>query len=178
MAREFPDWIDPWKAAEGQRIFSGNIPLSRLERLRTLLASSEGEVAFKARFHLDTQRRAMVDIEIAGSLPLKCQVSLETYLHRVERASRLTVIEHEMDQLELPEEHEATCVEDGRLSLAHLVEDECILALPQVPRRPGLKFEATQDQAGPSNGQDTYKPFARLGDMLKPAGTEPESDNS
>ena len=178
MAREFPDWIDPWKAAEGQRIFSGVLPLSRLGRLSSLLASTEGEVAFKTRFHLDAQRRALVDIEVAGELPLICQVSLETFLHRVERNSRLTIIENELDQLELPEEHEATCVEDGRLSLASLVEDECILALPQVPRRPGLEFEPDTDRAGASSGEDTYKPFARLGELLGPTGTEPESENS
>ena len=178
MAREFPDWINPWKAAEGQRTFSGTVPLSRLERLRPLLESSDGEVGFKARFYLDSQRRAIVEIEVTAELPLRCQVSLEEYTHRVQRTSQLTVIEDEMGQLDLPEDHEATCTEDGRLSLASLAEDECILAIPQVPRKPGLKPPGSGAERDTSAGQKTYKPFAVLEKLLNAPETDQDSDSS
>mgnify|MGYP000657491512 CR=1 FL=1 len=41
MAKEFPEWVDPWKVAEGRRIFEGTIPLARLTRLQPLLADGE-----------------------------------------------------------------------------------------------------------------------------------------
>ena len=177
MAKEFPEWIDPWKAAEGRRVFSGSIPLAGLTRLRPLLADAEGEVTFSARFYLDAQKRATVDVKVVAELSLTCQVSLEDYAHRVERNSRLTIIEDERDQLALPEDEEATCASEGRLSLAGLVEDECILALPQVPRKPGQLLDRPGD-AGPSQDkQDTYKPFADLGHMLKAKGSGQEPDN-
>ena len=48
MSRDFPDFIDPWKAAEGQRVFFGTVPLKRMQRLSPLLVSAEGEADFEA----------------------------------------------------------------------------------------------------------------------------------
>jgi hypothetical protein len=50
----------------------------------------------------------------------------------VRRKSRLAVVETELDQELLPEGYEATCAVDGRLRFDDLVEDELLLALPQV----------------------------------------------
>jgi uncharacterized protein len=175
MAREFPDWIDPWKAAEGNRSFRGSIPFSAMERLAPLLAGSEGTVRFVVRFSLDGQRRAMVDVEAQADLPLVCQVSLEPYEHAVDRVSRLAVIEEEADQLRLPEGYEGTCTEAGRLNLVRLVEDECLLAMPQVPRKPGLEFEPYSTGGTERAEEKTRKPFADLGEMLKARRAEQDS---
>jgi uncharacterized protein len=178
MAREFPDWVDPWKAAEGHRIFGGSIPLGAMNRLSPLLANTEGEAEFTVRFSLDGQRRVQVDIDVEAELPLVCQVSLEEYRHRIRRTSRLTVVETQAEQQDLPEGTEGTCTEDGRLKMAHLVEDECLLALPQVPRKPGLEFEGFSTGGDEAAVRRTNKPFAELGEMLKTRRTDQDSGNS
>lgn len=178
MSREFPDWINPWKAAEGNRIFSGTIPLARLERLGPLLAGTEGEARFQASFSLDRQKRAVVDIEVEADLPLICQVSLEEYRHAISRKSRLVVVESEREQELLPEEVEATSTEEGRLGFEALVEDELLLALPQIPRKPDLQelqFSTDEEPAAAEQKSDTYKPFAGLEKMLHGGRTDRNS---
>lgn len=168
MSREFPDWINPWKAAEGGRMYRGTVPLERLRRLAPLLAETTGEACFRARFWLDSQKRAMVDIEVEAGLPLVCQVSLERFRLPVQRHSSLAVVETESEQTSLPEEYEATCAHEGRLGLDELVEDELLLALPQVPRKPGLERpQAEPDEAAADDEQETYRPFAGLQKLLQ-----------
>lgn len=178
MSREFPDWINPWKAAEGKRIFSGSIPLVRLQRLRPLLASDGGEARFTAAFGLDREKRAMVVVEVTAELPLICQATLEEYFEPVRRKSRLAVVETELDQEMLPEGYEATCAVEGRLRFEDLVEDELLLALPQVPRKPGsaeVSFSARPAaDMGPIEGE-THKPFAGLAELLR-AGQADDKD--
>lgn len=177
MAKEFPDWVDPWKAADGRRIFTGSVPFSTMKRLLPLLAEDEGSVCFTVRFDRDSQNRAMVDVSVKAELPLLCQVSLEVYRHAVERSSRLVVIEDEAQQQGLPEGYEGTCAEDGRLSVASLAEDECLLAIPQVPRKSGLKFEPYSTGGEAPEEDRTRSPFAGLGDLLKARGTGQDSGN-
>jgi uncharacterized protein len=90
----------------------------------------------------------------------------------VNRKSKLAVIDHEYEQDDLPEICEPVQTENGRLAIASLVEDELLLALPQIPRKPGLQnveystgglsCETENPQAG-----EMKNPFAALRDILK-----------
>jgi uncharacterized protein len=172
MSREYPDWISPGRAAEGKRVFSGTIPLSRMKRLAPLLEDASGEAEFTAAFKMDLDQRVVINLRVKAALPLVCQASLEVYDEIVKRSSELAVIEHEGEQQDLPENYEPVATENGRLAMATLVEDELLLGLPQVPRKPGL--ERVEYSTGgqlpgdesPSSGS-RKKPFAALGDMLK-----------
>lgn len=136
MSREFPDFIDPWRAAEGGKRIGGTIPLARLKRLTPLLASNDGEAAFDLQFGYDAQRRATVTVEVSAPLRLTCQRSLEPYVERVAQRSLLQIIGEPGEQALLSGDEEFVLVEEGRVAVADLVEDELILALPQVPRNP------------------------------------------
>lgn len=139
MSREFPDWINPWKAAEGRRRVAGTLPLSRLERLKPLLAEDSGTADFQLDFSLDDQRRVQIDVLVAGALRLLCQRSLEPYTETVERRSQVTVIADPTEEAGLPEGVEAVLVDNGQLAVASVVEDELLLALPLVPHKPGTE---------------------------------------
>ena len=172
MSREYPDWISPDRAAEGKRVFSGTIPLSRMKRLAELLVGAEGEASFTAAFKKDMDKRVVIDLQVEAALPLICQASLEVYDEQVKRRSELAVIEHDNEQAELPDNYEAVQTENGRLAIASLVEDELLLGLPHIPRKPGLqKVEySTGGQAisseSPQEGSNK-NPFSVLQDMLK-----------
>ena len=172
MSREYPDWISPERAAEGKRVFSGTIPLARMKRLAPLLEDASGEAAFTAAFSTDIDGRVIIDLRVKAALPLVCQASLEVYDEIVKRSSELAVIEHESEQVDLPENYEPVATENGRLAIAMLVEDELLLGLPQVPRKPGLEW-VEYSTGGQLPGDDSAKsesrkkPFAVLGDMLK-----------
>ncbi len=172
MSREYPDWVSPVRAAEGKRLFSGTIPLSRMKRLAELLVDASGEASFTARFRKDLEQRIIIDLEVKAALPLICQASLEVYDEMVSRYTELAVIDNEHEIEDLPEAYEPVQTENGRLAIAKLVEDELLLGLPQIPRKPGLEIvdfstggdtvvEETQESG------KTKNPFAALQDMFK-----------
>ncbi len=144
MSREFPDWVDPWKAAEGKRCFQGTIPVVRMKRLLPLLAGKSkirGDlvVGFQAQFDHDFERRVRIRIKVEAELPLICQRSLEPYNEPVRRSSELSVIRSLDEQELLPDHSETLLVESQGLALTDLVEEELLIGLPQIPRNPGVR---------------------------------------
>lgn len=171
MSLEYPDWLDPRKAAEGRRTYEGSIPLARMQRLLPLLAGAVGEVRFSAAFEFDQQARATIDIEVDAELSLQCQLSLEPYTESIHRRSILGVIGDIAEEALLPENYEPVLVEHGRLALLDLVEDELLLALPQVPRNPQLdasqfQVSASEEHAAAAEVERVRQPFAGLAEQL------------
>ncbi len=172
MSREYPDWISPGRAAEGKRIFSGTIPLSRMKRLAALLVDASGEATFSVAFRTDLDHRVIIDLQVEAALPLVCQASLEVYDELISRRTELAVIGHDSEQFDLPDNYEPVQTENGRLAIASLVEDELLLGLPTVPRKPGLQpvefttggqaFKSETTQEGRKEN-----PFSALQEMLK-----------
>ncbi len=175
MSREYPDWISPERAADGKRVFSGTVPLTRMKRLVPLLVSADGDASFIAAFRRDMDKRTIIDLQVEASLSLICQASLEVYDEQVKRRCDLVVIDDDSEQGEIPENYEPVKTEQGRLAIASLVEEELLLGLPQVPRKPGLEAveystggevaEAAAPQGQDSEGKSN--PFAALQEMLE-----------
>jgi len=172
MSQEYPDWISPGRAAEGKRIFSGTIPLTRMKRLAGLLVDTKGEASFVATFKIDLEKRVIIVLQVEAALPLICQASLDVYDEQVKRTVELAVVEPGREKDDLPDNYEPVVTENGRLAIAGLVEDELLLGLPQIPRKPGLKDVeySTGGQSIKSEGAEKKpkkNPFAALQDMLK-----------
>jgi len=182
MSREYPDWISPERAAEGKRVFGGTIPLSRMKRLVPLLVSADGEATFVAAFRRDIDKRVIVELQVEAALPLICQASLEVYDELVKRRSELVVIEHDHQQDgggedKWPENYEPVQSEHGRLAVASMVEEELLLGLPQIPRKPGMdKVEYSTGGKVPEGASPQQKgkknPFAALQNMLERDGQD------
>lgn len=175
MSREYPDWVDPWKAAEGRRSFGGSMPLGRMDRLLPLLDPPVGEARFTAQFGFDDQQQVVIHIEVDADLPLICQRSLGRYLEPVHRESVLGVMGALEEESLLPGDYEPVLAEQGRLALQDLVEDELLLGVPQVPRDPSVP--EVQVSVGGA-GRSVEAPGAEGGTApaARPeAGPEPES---
>ena len=170
MSKQYPDWLDPRKAAEGRRTFAGTMPLERMPRLAPLLASADGEAAFTASFTFDKQARVTIRIEVDAGLPLICQRSLEPYIEKVSRRSLLGVVEDLAEEGLMPENYEPVLAQQGKLALLELVEDELLLGLPQVPRNPELD-DITLSSGSPeipAQAESQFRqPFANLAEQLK-----------
>ncbi len=182
MSREFPDLIDPWKAADGRRRFQGTMPLKRLERLKPMLAPEGGgqgerllardDARFMARFSYDEQGLVTIRLDVEAVLPLICQRSLEPYREKIERSSLLVAIEDVAEQEMIPESYDPVLVEQRRMALQNIVEEELILAIPQVPRNPEIEeIELSTDgKVRTSSDVDTeqsHRPFAGLAGLMK-----------
>ena len=172
MSKQYPDWVDPWKAAEGSRTFSGTMPLDRMPRLVPLLAAAEGEASFTAAFAFDKQTRVTVQVEVEARLPLICQRSLEPYFEPISRSTLLGVVESLEDESLMPENYEAVLVQHGRLALAELVEDELLLGLPQVPRNPEFNDAELPTESAEQARPGQRNPFDNLAEQWKDLGRD------
>ena len=179
MSREFPDWVNPWKAAEGHRIYRGTIALARMDRLLPMLADTRGEAGFEARFARDELGFTTIRLDVSADLPLVCQASLEPFELEVKRSSQLAVIETLNEQERLPGHYEAVWAESGQVVFLELIQDELILEVPQVPRKPGMEKVLYSTDPGAKDvaeEQQQNNPFSALGDLMRNEHDDNESN--
>jgi len=137
-----------------------------LERLSESLANGDGELRYRVSACLDAQRRRVVSCIIEGFIFLTCQSSLDTFRHPVSIDDRLVLVDDEsrLPPLEEESDTEDYLVVDGPLDVLELVEDAVILALPMMPRKPGLEWKEAEakEEEGPK-----ASPFAKLSSLKK-----------
>ena len=161
----FPE-IDPATLARKPVTFEGVVVPGELERLSESLANGEGELRYRISAGLDAQRRKVVSCIIEGFVFLTCQSSLDTFRHPVSIDDRLVLVDDESRLPPMEEESDAEdyLVVDGPLDILDLVEDAVILALPMMPRKPGLEWKGAEakGEEGPE-----ASPFAKLSSLKK-----------
>ena len=168
MSRDYPDWINPFKAAQARRKFAGTVRLAELRRAVDLIDDpADAEIAFELTFDLDDQREVRVDVQIKGEVPLICQRTLRPFCHPIDSASVVAIVESEAAVERLPEDYEPLVVDDGRLKTAELVAEELLLALPLVPRSPDSAPVGEEDISAGSEQGDRHQPFAVLADLAR-----------
>ncbi len=82
------------------------------------------------------------------------------------------VVEDIGEQDLIPESYDPVLVEHRRLALQDIVEDELLLAVPQVPRNPEIETIELSTDGEVSISSDTgkeqsYRPFAGLAGLMK-----------
>lgn len=163
MSRDFPDWIDPDKAAAAGREFSGTVPLSRLARLEGMIADpADAEIGFELVFGHDDQRQVRVEVAVSGAVPLRCQRTLKVFEHPIESRSVVGIVPDDRTAQSLPEDYEPLLCADNKVEVVRLIEEEMLLALPLVPIDPD---SSRIGEEAPE--KDTYRPFAGLDQMRK-----------
>ena len=131
-----------------------------------------GDAAFIARFSYDRQGLITIRLDVEAELPLVCQRSLEPYREKVRRHSWLVVIEDVATQELIPDMYDPVLVEHRRMALLDIVEEELLLAIPQVPRSPESRLMDVSTDGNtvvPSFDEKTqrHKPFAGLAGLMK-----------
>ena len=167
MSAALPDRVDVSRQVQARRTFEGTLPLAGLHRLRGSLASSEGEVRYVAEFGRDELAVAYLGLRIDAGLPMVCQRTLETFVYPVSIDQRLGLIDDENGEAALPPGYEPLLVADGGLSVADVIEDELILALPVVPLKPGAPLEWKDHADDVESEPRQPSPFAVLGSLKK-----------
>lgn len=164
MADDFLIHLDRLSARP--TVFEGTFVPADLERLQDSLADDRGELRYRIRAQLDPQRRKVVSCIIEGFVFLTCQTSLEAFRHELSVSERLVLVESEAELPAIEEESDSEdyVVADEPLDIRDLVEDAVLLALPMVPRRPGL-----EESKGEGLGTDPKaSPFAVLASLKRP----------
>jgi uncharacterized protein len=160
--------IDPGRLTPKGVVFEGVLRPGDLEGLAEEIASPEGELRYRVTACLDGQQRRTVSCIIGGFVFLTCQTTFETYRHEVAIADRLVLVgsEGELPAFEEEGDAEDFVVATSPVDVRGLVEEAVILALPMVPKKPGLP-PAPEPEPGSARG-DKPAPFAALAGLKRP----------
>jgi len=159
--------IDPARLSEKAIVLEETVPVAEFARLGESLANDAGELHYRVSAGLDRQRRKVVSCIIEGFVFLTCQATLDTFHHPLSIEERLVLVDDAARLPPIEEESDAEdyLVADEPIDVRELVEDAVILALPMVPRKPGLESVEAQGKA-PSERSES--PFAKLSGLKKP----------
>ena len=163
----FPKKINPWQLTASNGRLEGELALAALPRLSEsnqadgyVSVSLEGGIDGHARF-LKGQLRAEVG--------LVCQRCLGPLRLPLELGVALGLVRSEAEAARLPAGYEPLLATDDGISVAELVEDELLLALPQIPRHQDLRECEANGYAAPgeaSSQAERRRPFAALASLL------------
>lgn len=134
MSTRFPEYVDPWRLADLEKRMTGELELARMPRLAGAVLHSEGNAVCEIRFEKGSGGRPVIKGEVRAVLALQCQRCLEQLDFPVDAALNLAVIEAAEEAVRLADEFDPVLAEDGRIGLRELIEEELLLAIPQVPR--------------------------------------------
>lgn len=157
--------IHPERISSKPIVLEGTFAPAELERLEDAVANGEGQLRYRITAVLDRQRRQVVSCIIEGFVFLTCQSSLEVFRHDVSIDDRLVLVPTEaaLPSIEEESETEDYLVADEPLDIRDLVEDAVLLALPMVPRKPGME----EPRAGNGEAVRKESPFAALAGLKK-----------
>ncbi len=133
MSDRLPEHIDPLHLADKRGELKGLIPLKSLDRLAEMLADDAGAIAVDLFFGREG-RLAKVEGHIKAVLALKCQNCLQAIEWPINCAVKLGVVTSIDQANRLPEDYEPLLVEEGKIPLKNIIEDEILLVLPAFPK--------------------------------------------
>ncbi|MEO7432260.1 MAG: YceD family protein [Dokdonella sp.] len=167
MSSSLPDRVEIARQVQARRIYDGELPLASMRRLCGSLASTEGVARYNVEFGKDRFGISFIALRVEAELPLTCQRTLDIFEYPVSIDQRLGVIAAESEESGLPEGYEPLLAPEGDLSIAEVIEDELILALPVVPLKPGEPLEWNDPLSDDEVEEPKPNPFAVLGQLKK-----------
>ena len=150
------------------------IPLAELPRVSHELTSKDGEAKGHVRFSRQ-QGQAVADLEVSAHPEVVCQRCMQPMRWPVKVKSRVALVSDYDSADRVPKEMEVFLVEADSVSVRDLVDEEVMLALPNVPRhaedsecaRRKVQLPGQPDEPEDAPDLQVQKPFAQLGELLK-----------
>lgn len=133
MLDRLPILIDPLSFSERGKRLSGALEISELARLSDLLLEKKGVVEIDISFDKEG-RLAVIYGEIKVNLILQCQSCLERLNLPIETSFKLGMVSSLEEADKLVGDCDPLILENEKISLADLIEDEVLLALPDFPK--------------------------------------------
>jgi len=150
------------------------IPLSELPRVSHELIGKDGDANGRVRFSRQSGQ-AVADLTVSAAPEVVCQRCMQTMRWPVKVESRIALVSDYDAADRVPEGMEIFLVEADSVSVRDLVDEEIMLALPNVPRHAEgsecagreIKLPGQTAEADESAAAQVQKPFAQLGELLK-----------
>jgi uncharacterized metal-binding protein YceD (DUF177 family) len=175
MATGLPDLVDCAHLALDRAVLDRVYELRDLPRLEDVLADPAGTLHARFAFCELAGGRLAAEVRIEATPQLVCQRCLQGFVCPVSGGSEVefvssTALRGALEEPELPE-RELYGIDNGRVSLRDLAEEEFLLAVTVAPKcstpltcGKALKL-ASGDHPGPTG--ETRRPFGVLQDLLK-----------
>ena len=175
MLDRLPEFIDPLHLADKRGALKGQIPLKSLDRLAEMLVNDTGTVNVDLFFGREG-RLAKVEGHIETVLELECQNCLEAVEWPIDCTIKLGVVTSIDQANRLPEDYEPLLVEEGKIPLKNIIEDEILLILPAFPKHQHKcivpKFDknnvvplVSDEQSSPENPFSILAKLKNTGDL-------------
>ena len=166
--KRLPHQIDPFRLCEARASLSGPVPLKQMQRLKSFLASDSGEIDVVLDFDIDELGVPFVKGQLKAELQLICQRCLEPFSFPVNQQSVLAWVRSDQEAERLPLRFEPYLVETNPLILNDVIEDELLLALPQIPMHADSECPASKwlkKQHTDSTDESNDNPFSVLANL-------------
>jgi uncharacterized protein len=173
-----PERVDHRKLANQAGLIEGSLPLQCFHRLGEMLLVREGDVYLRLEFSKGEYGSTEVKGSAATEVSLICQSCMEQFRQQLTCELALRLVSDESKLEHLSEDDDAIVVPDKVVSVAELVEDELILAMPMIPRHeegqcPGTDYEQEEIvQPVVKQENTTHRPFADLAKTMDNQNTE------
>ncbi len=169
--QRLPFRVDPFRFAHDAIELQSQLPLTQMKRLSAMLYRPEGMITVKLAFAVDVLGVSSLLGSVQASLDLVCQRCLKPMRVAVDTPLGLGFSRSVAGLEQIPAELEPIRVEDGQVNLLMLLEDEIMLALPQIPRHAKnecqLLLEPESVNSENSRLQERKNPFSILAGLKK-----------
>jgi len=173
--QRLPFRVDPFRFAHDAVELESSLPLTQMKRLSAMLYQSEGIVTVSLAFAVDILGVSSLHGRLKTSLDLVCQRCLEPMPVDVDTKLALGFARSDAGIEQIPSGLEPVRVEGGQVDLLLLLEDEIMLALPQIPRHAENECSASALESSmadksansESRQQERENPFSVLAGLKK-----------
>jgi uncharacterized protein len=144
--------------------FEYELELAQLPGVPLHRGASAGTVRARLRFGRQ-QGWPMAQVALEAEVEMTCQRCMRPMRMRIEADSPVLIVESERAAEDVPPGAETFLAPEGRLSIAALVAEELMLALPIVPmHESGAPCAASGPEAMPLPGASTMPDLRRVGE--------------
>lgn len=137
MFDKLPNWIDPIYSAQHNKYYDARVKQDLFPRLKEQTLSQDKMVEVSIQFYYDKLLRfPAFKMSLKTTFVLECQRSLEPFEFETEISvngvfvETLTLVEEVPNNVEI---YELEGLENDKLSLVTLIEDELLLSIPLAP---------------------------------------------
>jgi uncharacterized protein len=170
MAQGLPDRVDCAHLADDAVVLERVYPLGEMPRLRDLLADARGSVRARFAFAKLDAGRAGATVAVEAMPQLLCQRCLQGFAFAAAGSSTVEFASG-VEESAADSQRETYAMDEGRVSLRELAEEELLLALPIVAlHAPQTCGRAPTYETGGEIEEmpgDRFRPFSALQDLLK-----------
>jgi uncharacterized protein len=159
--------IDAFEFSRSNGHRDGVTPVAQMNRLIQDCADQSGEIAWAVDGAVTSQGYPSTTVSVAGTVQLMCQRCLTPFAYEIDSSTMLVLgkDDEDADQIEeiLDDESIDVIVGSRSCDIRELIEDEALLALPQVPKHEvcpdtGLLDALKTDKPSPFAGLKDLKP--------------------